>query len=69
VQNDDFPHFSPVSATENVEQVFVKSGAKIISISSSSDKKLKDVQVGQTVTAMGSRASGVFEATTVVIMN
>jgi len=62
-------YIDPVSATENVEQVFVKSGAKIISISSSSDKKLKDVQVGQTVTAMGSRASGVFEATTVVIMN
>lgn len=58
-----------VSGTENVEQVFVKSGAKIISISSSTDKKLKDVEVGQTVTAMGSRATGVFEATTVVIMN
>lgn len=58
-----------VSSTENVEQVFVKSGAKIISISSSTDKKLKDVEVGQTVTAMGSRSSGVFEATTIVIMN
>lgn len=62
-------YIDPVSSTENVEQVFVKSGAKIISISSSTDKKLKDVQVGQTITAMGSRASGVFEATTVVIMN
>ncbi len=62
-------YIDPVSSTENVEQVFVKSGAKIISISSSADKKLKDVQVGQTVTAMGSRATGVFEATTVVIMN
>ncbi len=62
-------YIDPVSSTENVEQVFVKSGAKIISISSSTDKKLKDVQVGQTVTAMGSRSSGVFEATTVIIMN
>lgn len=62
-------YVDPVSFTENVEQVFVKSGAKIISISSSTDKKLRDVQVGQTVTAMGSRESGVFEATTVIIMN
>lgn len=58
-----------VSGTENVEQVFVKSGAKIISTSSTTDKKLKDVQVGQTITAMGSRSSGVFEATTIIIRN
>ncbi len=58
-----------VSGTENVEQVFVKTGARIISTNSSTDKKLKDVEVGQTITAMGSRSSGVFEATTVIIRN
>lgn len=58
-----------ISGTENVEQVFVKSGAKIISTSSATDKKLKDVQPGQTITAMGSRSSGVFEATTIIIRN
>ena len=57
------------SNTENVEQVFVKTGAKIISTSSTTDKKLKDVKVGQTITAMGSRSSGVFEATTIIIRN
>ncbi len=58
-----------LSGEENVEQVFVKDGAKIISTSSTVDKKLKDVQVGQIVTAMGSRNSGVFEATTIIIRN
>ncbi len=62
-------YIDSISGTENVEQVFVKSGAKIISTSSSTDKKLKDIEVGQTITAMGSRASGVFEATTVIIRN
>ncbi len=57
------------SGTENVEQVFVKNGARIISTNSSTDKKLKDVEVGQTITAMGSRSSGVFEATTIIIRN
>lgn len=58
-----------LSGAENIEQVFVKSGAKIISTSSTTDKKLKDVEIGQTITAMGSRSSGVFEATTVIIRN
>ena len=58
-----------LSGAENVEQVFVKTGAKIISTSSTSDKKLKDVEIGQTITAMGSRSSGVFEATTIIIRN
>lgn len=62
-------YIDEISGTENVEQVFVKSGAKIISTSSSTDKKLKDVQPGQTITAMGSRSSGVFEATTIIIRN
>lgn len=62
-------YVDPVSGTENVEQVFVKTGARIISTNSSTDKKLKDVEVGQTITAMGSRSSGVFEATTVIIRN
>ena len=57
------------SNTENVEQVFVKTGAKIISTSSTSDKKLKDIKAGQIITAMGSRSSGVFEATTIIIRN
>lgn len=56
-----------ISGTETVENVFVKDNAKIISTSSSTDKKLKDVQIGQIITAMGSRVSGVFEATTIVI--
>lgn len=58
-----------LSGAEHIEQVFVKSGAKIISTSSTVDKKLKDVEIGQTVTAMGSRSTGVFEATTVIIRN
>lgn len=62
-------YVDPVSGTENVEQVFIKNGARIISTNSSIDKKLKDVEVGQTITAMGSRSSGVFEATTVIIRN
>ncbi len=62
-------YIDAASGTENVEQVFVKNGARIISTNSATDKKLKDVEVGQTITAMGSRSSGVFEATTVIIRN
>lgn len=60
-------YIDEASGTEVVEQVFVKSGARIISTSSSKDKKLADIQAGQSITAMGTRSSGVFEATTIII--
>lgn len=62
-------YIDSLTGTEVTEQVFLKSNAKIISTSSNTDKKFKDIQPGMTITAMGSRSSGVFEASAIAIRN
>ena len=59
-----------VTGESKTTQIFVKKGAKIINSASTSTKNLSvdDILVGDTITAIGTTSTGVFEATTVIIL-
>lgn len=58
-----------LSGTTMSEPVFVKNKASIIDISNGSTIKLSNIKTGSKITAFGSRNNGVFEATTINVVN
>ena len=62
-------YVDPETKQSRTDQVFVKKAAAIISSAEGKTAALKDIQVGQTVSVIGSINTGIFEATTVIIIN
>ena len=62
-------YVDPETKQSRTDQVFVKKAAAIISSAEGKTADLEDIQVGQTVSVIGSINTGIFEATTVVIID
>lgn len=62
-------YVDPETKQSRTDQIFVKKAAAIISSSDGKSKDLDDISVGQTVSVIGSINTGIFEATTVVIID
>lgn len=62
-------YVDPETRQSRTDQVFVKESAAIISSAEGKTASMRDIEVGQTVSVIGSINTGIFEATTVIIIN
>ncbi|MBE7030524.1 MAG: S-layer homology domain-containing protein [Ruminococcaceae bacterium] len=61
-------YYDSALSQQRTEQIFIKDNAKIVDNTTGRDIKVKNLEVGKTVSVIGALNNGVFEASTVIVI-